>query len=559
MRTLYKLFAVVLVFLAVNVNAQQLTTPMLLRVTSPASIAATYDYGAPSDWGPVTLAETVTGDAAWGQTTGVDSLGCVPFDNDLTGKVALIRRGACNFSLKVYHAQAAGAVGAIIINNPENATPNAIVGMLGGDSAAAVVIPSVFLPLSDGSLISDEVDMGTAVSVSFFIPSLDEAAGLYHYATPQSQIRTLDSFNIRIYNNDNDAETNVVASVDITEPSGNIVTLTENIGQIDPGFNDYYYVQSTYTPADLGVYTVEYSVASDSGTYAGEVLNAQFEITEHTWSNSSNENIRGIFYSGWDTDLRYDIGNTYFPTAMEDVTHVSFALENPDSLEAQTFDIVLYDADSNDDGLVDAYDTWSAIAAQSYTIDSSMIAPNDTILIELFSLGATAEITLSPNQAYVAMVEYNALSAANSGLTAAPEYLHSSGIGFVEDNTFLVTNGGLSSWSAATNAAAFVKLHTDGYVIPDGTNDLKLEDTQVTLFPNPTTEVVNLDLNLNEVSDIVNVQIIDVQGRIMQTASFNNIKDEVITLNVSDLAKGNYFIHVQTDEGFRTKNFVVIK
>jgi hypothetical protein len=563
MKTLYGLFAIVLVFLAVNVNAQQLTTPMLLRVTSPASIAATYDYGAPSDFGPTTLAGTVTGDAAWGQTMGADSLGCVPFTNDLTGKVALVRRGACSFSLKIYHAQLAGAVGAIIINNPENATPNATVGMLGGDSASAVMIPSVFLPLSDGSIISDEVDMGTAVSVSYFIPSIDEAAGIYAYATPISQIKTLDSFNIRIYNNDNDPETNVVATVNITEPSGNIVTLTENIGQIDPGTGEYYYVQSTYTPADLGVYAIEYTVASDSGTFANEVLNGGFEITDHTWSNSTNENLRGIFYSGWETNLRYHIGNTYFATAMEEVTHVSFALANPDSLEAQSFDILLYDADSNDDGLVDAFDTWTAIAATTYVIDSSMITPNDTILVELFSLGVTPEIMLSPNQAYVAMVEYNALSAANDGLLAAPEYLHSNRSGFVEDNTFLVTNSDagvpeLSNWSAATNAAAYVKLHTKGYVT--GTQEVrKLEDTQVTLFPNPTTEVVNLDLNLNEVSEVVNVQIIDIQGRILKSESFNNIKDEVITLNVSNLAKGNYFIHVQTDEGYRTKNFVVIK
>jgi hypothetical protein len=554
MKTFYKLFAVVLVFLAVDVNAQ-LTTPMLLKVNSPAAIAATYDYGAPSDFGPTTLAATITGDAAWG----TDSLGCVPFTNDLTGKVGLVRRGGCSFSLKIYHAQLAGAVGAIIINNPENATPNATVGMLGGDSASLVTIPSVFLPLNDGSIISDEVDMGTAVSVSFFLPSIDEAAGLYHYATPQSQIRTLDSFNIRIYNNDNDPETNVVATVNITEPTGNIVTLTENIGQIDPGTGEYYYVQSTYTPTDLGVYSIEYTVASDSNTFAGEVLNEQFEITDHTWSNSSNENVRGIFYSGFDTDIKYDIGNTYFPTAMEEVTHVSFALENPDSLDAQTFDIVLYDADSNDDGLVDDYDTWTAIGAQSYVVDAAVLAPNDTILIELFSLGTTPEIMVSANQAYVAMVEYDALSSANSALTAAPEYLHSSGIGFVEDNTFLVTNGGLSSWSAATNAAAYVKLHTKGYVVANSTNVRKLEDTQVTLFPNPTTEVINLDLNLNEISETVNVQIIDIQGRILKSESFNNIKDEVITLNVANLAKGNYFLHVQTDEGYRTKNFVVIK
>ncbi|HLE99042.1 MAG TPA: S8 family serine peptidase [Gaiellaceae bacterium] len=46
----------------------------------------------------------------------VANLGCT-ITNDLTGKIALIDRGACTFTTKVRNAQAKGAVGVLIVNN----------------------------------------------------------------------------------------------------------------------------------------------------------------------------------------------------------------------------------------------------------------------------------------------------------------------------------------------------------------------------------------------------------------------------------------------------------
>ena len=58
----------------------------------------------------------------------------------LTGKIALIERGICNFSEKVYNAQRAGAIAAIIYNNAANG--EAIATMGAGVHAADVTIQS---------------------------------------------------------------------------------------------------------------------------------------------------------------------------------------------------------------------------------------------------------------------------------------------------------------------------------------------------------------------------------------------------------------------------------
>ena len=75
--------------------------------------------------------------------TGSD--GCAAITNDLTGKLAIIDRGACTFSQKVANAKAAGAVAAVIVNNVAG-DPIAMARSAGFDDD----IPAVMVSRDDG-------------------------------------------------------------------------------------------------------------------------------------------------------------------------------------------------------------------------------------------------------------------------------------------------------------------------------------------------------------------------------------------------------------------------
>jgi len=107
-----------------------------------------------------------------------------------------------------------------------------------------------------------------------------------------------------------------------------------------------------------------------------------------------------------------------------------------------------------------------------------------------------------------------------------------------------------SESSAFSNLVTFVT--AGGSAIGNGAALIQVEDIenmQVTLYPTPTNEVLNLTA-----SDVMeHIWVIDLTGRVVQTLAPAAIST---TINVSQLAKGHYFVRVNTTTGSQTLRFV---
>ena len=72
-------------------------------INSPANLAGALQYGTASGWGADLLSNVWTADAVMLMDEGADPTdGCDTVTNkqDLAGKIVLVNRGMCNFSLK---------------------------------------------------------------------------------------------------------------------------------------------------------------------------------------------------------------------------------------------------------------------------------------------------------------------------------------------------------------------------------------------------------------------------------------------------------------------------
>ena len=104
-----------------------------LDVLEPAELSGKILTGLP-EFGPDLTTEAITALVVEVNDGSFDpTKACVPFTQpELVGNIALIDRGVCDFSLKVYNAQEAGAIAAIIANFED-----VVIGMGNGDMAAA--------------------------------------------------------------------------------------------------------------------------------------------------------------------------------------------------------------------------------------------------------------------------------------------------------------------------------------------------------------------------------------------------------------------------------------
>ncbi len=157
-----------------HVRDVQPSTP-LLKVNSPGAI--NYRVGTAS-FGPALSSPGITANVA--QSAPAD--GCTALTNpaEISGKIALIDRGNCNFSVKVKNAQNAGAVGVVIADN----VAGAVAGMSGTD--ATITIPSVRITLADGNTIKGQLATGVNATLllDFTVSAAADAAGRALMNTP---------------------------------------------------------------------------------------------------------------------------------------------------------------------------------------------------------------------------------------------------------------------------------------------------------------------------------------------------------------------------------------
>ncbi len=533
------------------------------------------------------LLETVSAPLEWARDDGMydadgdgmpdpeyrDSFNCSwETTMDLTGKMALVRRGACFFSQKVYNAQEAGATGVIIVNNNAD-VPDEVIGMAGGDSAAAVTIPAIFISFRDGEVLADALDGGDDIDVTFRVEPFSTPLGPTAFQIPQSQIIPFDSIQVSLFNSLPDESVfDVGGQVDIIDPSGTVTTLT-TLWPIIEAQNLEPAVFPSYTPSEEGLHTMIYTNGLSSDTIVREffITNYTYAIDEKyaydqgaygnpDWIAPGSDQFINDFNLTYDFGAYYDIG----PDGAT-ATHFTFALANPDTLfqddpDADKFDLVLYDGDPDGDGVCgpalgdNDWSNYDIAAIGEYILDGTE-EPFDLLTVELVD-----PVTLKADGCYTLMVEYDG---ANAGIGVPPWYVADQTEDYITKyegrGSVLSYDGALFIDGWAGGWSGLMRLHLDGFDPTIVSSSEPLDATKVQVMPNPANEYVNIIMNLDQEAEVVEVGLMNIMGNLIDVQQFDNVRETTLSFNVSNLPAGTYFFAIRTPEGFRTEKFVVSK
>lgn len=607
MKKTFTLLLVLFMFLPFVMEAQ--LVPLHVKVTQSNGVTITMD-GLQGNFGPnfpatMTGQVAVTTDGVTEPTDGdtwsaVGAYTCEPISNpdEINGKIALISRGACGFSNKVQAATDAGAVAVIVMNRaPLGMTigthTDGLVWMAGGDLGPSITTPNLFISYEDRLILENLMAEDPNLEVTIEKPGIYDFAFSRAASVPEGQGGVLDSISMVVINRDTTVLKNLTFTVAITEPSGNVVSLTSTLDTLPPPAADAsgeVLVQfEGYSPTEVGTYEATFSAGTTDGNHPLDTENvtATFEINDQQTFKMDNGQlgdyppiqIREEAYLS-SANLIFNVGSFFKTGGSTEAFAASFALANPGDLAVgMPFTFSLYDADpdgdgsldNNGDGNIDEIDLLMGdpVAQVDYIITGTETANS------LLSVAFPEIVDLTGNHDYLLMVSHFGLEADNFTPPAytVAGYENYTGFGTVYEygaigtETYAFDVDGFEYWNDADptvytgfphgGAHPVVRLHTTGFVI-DGIKDLPaLEASKIQVAPNPATVTTQLTFDLDEVAADVKVKLFDITGRLVNTYNYENVQKNTFDINVKDLTMGTYFLSIVTPEGYSVEKLVV--
>lgn len=504
--------------------------------------------------------------------------------DDIAGKVALVSRGSCSFWEKTTFAWAEGAVACLIWNRAPmgilvNTHVDGLINMtLAGIDVDLIDIPTYFVTHEDGLVLSRLMEDGP-VSITFDTPSMYDAVGPYAYATPVDQIRPLEHISVATFTRDLDTLLNVTFNCVITDPDGTVTTLTTDVPELFPGKDAAGAVVEPivnfdpYTPpAVTGLYSMVFTAETTEGSHAldNTVITREFEITDHTFAieNADVTDLGGITMSdAIHSDIGdglFNMGAFYYTTALGTATHVSFAIANPSAITEDgdyAFTAKIYDADPLGTGQVDPlFFNEDELGEGTYVVTSATGA--NEIVVAAFD----SPVQLEADKIYAVVLdagsgfEFSEVQAAFTNGGDIPFPLENTFAFMGTDNDPLAELDGLEYWNddatlgyARAGSHPVIRLHLDGFV---GLDELvALDDNSLSLGPNPTTDLLFLNFDLEQQSDVT-FTVTDVQGKQINSGKYDNVFQNTMSLDVKNYAPGTYLVRIQTNGGEATRKFV---
>lgn len=498
-----------------------------------------------------------------------DTLGCdsVPAGS-LTGKVALVRRGTCEFGTKALNAEKAGAIAVFIVNNnvAANGDDCAQIPIGPGAVGAQVTVPVFFLSRSMAAALIADLDAGKPVEACFLLPSMKDPTSEFSYATPISQRAPLGLITVQYTNRSGADQTDVRFKVDVIDPVGAVTSFTTTVDLIPAGTTDTLINFDEYDIPNIeGKYKLVYS--NNKYTTSRDTLTREFVMTRYTYATDNlkpSGNIGPSDQQFLDASFKYQTaGMVATGAAGLKVEYASFGMGNASTIAvgdpaADIVNVLLYDNDANDDGQADldaGFSDLFPIAFADYTFSKEKA--DSLVYPKLESLAGEPEVALKPDHLYMISILYDGNSAGTgksltftrSAQVAYPQFV---GIGL---HTPLLLDALYSGWGGST---VVTRLHEKGFdpvskndpFLTSSTQQARLSETKFNVTPNPANDIVRLNLDLAGVNKTVAATLIDFQGRAVDSQVSRNFQNGQLTFNATKLPSGAYTIWIRTsDEG----------
>jgi hypothetical protein len=353
-----------------------------------------------------------------------------------------------------------------------------------------------------------------------------------YYSTPLTQVIPM-TVGAVISNMGGVSQTKVV-SIEILQGTTSVYTATENI-TILPGVSDTLWHTSTFTPTSNGVYTVKFTLPTDA-INTNNTQSEDFEVTPNIYGH--NFPISGTSFFGFNTvDAEIGMGNLYEINANQQLNgiNVQFATGTTVSTEVRC---ELWEVLTNIQG------DMNFITDVTYTVPSPLNTANPTTIA--FSSPAQMEA----GKLY--MVILKTYQDATNKLRIRSSVKGDDDFSTIGYGPF--ATGGVVNYFSGWGKAPYISLNFDPTI---GINETSTEISGVSIYPNPSSSSVNLEMNIANPSE-VSIQVTDLSGKIVATQNlgFLPLGKNQTTIQSASFNNGLYYLTVSSNGTIVTKKFI---
>ncbi len=378
------------------------------------------------------------------------------------------------------------------------------------------------------------------------------------------------------------------------EDEANATVFTDDIEfgllQVDSLAENQFF--NTFTPDATGFYRGSYSISGDNADAdpSNNFTNVNFMVSDTVFANEfilevangqtldvnmgASTFINPAIFPA-DVPRQWSTGNVFHVNNGADkyMRYVTVAMSAPVAAAGQNITFSLYKwTDANADNNPQ-FDELITAGVSAYVIQGGEDGLYSLLFEDIIS---GAPVAMEDNTTYILNMEY-----LNSSTDAATDisvdiavfddlyfygtwFAHAengeldvnSTINYAEDNTGIIGKD-LSTFSTAgLKFSPLLRMSIGDAVIPDNTTQLSI-DNSTKVFPLPASETVNLELNFVETVESAVITIMDDAGKQISTMQLNEVKNQTLEFNTSDLANGVYFFNIQTELGTRAELFIV--
>jgi hypothetical protein len=548
-----------------------------VQVLSPAHLVQGFDHSMAS-WGatpdmtnpanrviaPIMIARSTSG-------TEGDSLMCNPTTMDLTGKIAIVYRGSCEFGLKAKNAWDAGAAAVVVVNN----VPADLVSMAAGANGDVVTVPVVSITKEAGAILhqalgdGETVDMLIGNKIGYYQNDLGTVPGYTANVPAQVPVELAPNtakfpikFAAQIYNYGASTQTNVRVDATIKK-DGNVFYQTSS--NVIPSFasgdsTDQFTFADYNGNLGIGDYEIIYEIVSDATDDAP---------TDNTMSYTFRVNGDKRFaFAKYDytNNETFNSGN-YAPSTREGVFKSCIVFRNADAHTLGVKGIHFVSSIKDDQSMV-GQEILVEVFKWADNFQFGVASPTFNAVTPVTDYMYTYEDELANEFVFSPVNEYVLLEDNVKYLACVGTYHPDVYLGYDNETKYDYYSTLASTYiSPILNKDTWYAGGFQGGPVPSLTIEFFTDEelsvmnakklTGAMIFPNPATDKVNI--KVDNFAGAAQLIVTDLVGKTVIAENVTINENGLVSFDSSALTTGMYMVNMKLANGSTVKASVSIK